>query len=90
MWECQRFGCGIACALFNKNTAGTFAADRGNDLPQSYDLQQVVLFLLHRSSAYNPRSLNREYMDCTPYSAAAGLCCSTRSLTTMTVVGTLL
>ena len=27
-------------------------------------------------------------MDCTPYSAATGLCCSTRSLTIITVVGT--
>ena len=41
-------------------------------------------------NAYRPRSLNRDYMDCTPYSAAAGLCCNTRSLTIITVVGTLL
>ena len=39
---------------------------------------------------YRFRFLKREYMDCAPYRAAAGLCWSTRSLTIMTVVGTLL
>ena len=42
---------------------------------------------MRRAFFYRFRFLKREYMDCAPYRAAAGLCWSTRSLTIMTVVG---